>query len=136
MAVCKKGSLDQGAVAARHELVVFVDSDSFVDPFAIYNLVQPFQDENMGGVSGRTDVANTYTNVLTKMQAVRYYIAFRIMKAAEGYFDAVTCLSRPLSCYRKELVLQHKGLAESEISGPEGNLWRWPQSDQFYSART
>ena len=104
----KREALIRGAVAARHELVVFVDSDSFVDPFAIHNLVQPFQDENMGGVSGRTDVANTYTNVLTKMQAVRYYIAFRIMKAAEGYFDAVTCLSGPLSCYRKELVLQHK----------------------------
>ena len=104
----KREALIRGAVAARHELVVFVDSDSFVDPFAIYNLVQPFQDENMGGVSGRTDVANTYTNVLTKMQSVRYYIAFRIMKAAEGYFDAVTCLSGPLSCYRKELVLRHK----------------------------
>ena len=104
----KREALIRGALAARHELVVFVDSDSFVDPFAIYNLVQPFQDEDMGGVSGRTDVANTYTNVLTKMQAVRYYIAFRIMKAAEGYFDAVTCLSGPLSCYRKELVLQHK----------------------------
>ena len=104
----KREALIRGALAAKHELVVFVDSDSFVDPFAIYNLVQPFQDEDMGGVSGRTDVANTYTNVLTKMQAVRYYIAFRIMKAAEGYFDAVTCLSGPLSCYRKELVLQHK----------------------------
>lgn len=104
----KREALIRGALAARHELVVFVDSDSFVDPFAIYNLVQPFQDASMGGVSGRTDVANTYTNVLTKMQAVRYYIAFRVMKAAEGYFDAVTCLSGPLSCYRKELVLQHK----------------------------
>ena len=53
-------------------------------------------------------MANTYTNSLTKMQSVRYYIAFRIMKAAEGYFDAVTCLSGPLSCYRKDLVLAHK----------------------------
>ena len=61
----------------------------------------------MGGVSGRTDVANTYTNALTKMQSVRYYIAFRVMKAAEGYFDAVTCLSGPLSCYRKDLVLKY-----------------------------
>ena len=104
----KREALIRGALAARHELVVFFYSYSFVDPFAIYNLVQPFQDASMGGVSGRTDVANTYTNVLTKMQAVRYYIAFRVMKAAEGYFDAVTCLSGPLSCYRKELVLQHK----------------------------
>lgn len=92
---------------ARHELVVFVDSDSFLDPYAIRNIVQPFKDAQMGGVSGRTDVANTYTNALTKMQAVRYFIAFRVMKAAESCFDAVTCLSGPLSCYRRELVLKY-----------------------------
>ena len=103
----KREALARGAVMARHDLIVFVDSDSFLDPFAIRNLVQPFKDTKMGGVSGRTDVANTYTNALTKMQAVRYYIAFRIMKAAESYFDAVTCLSGPLSCYRKDLVLRY-----------------------------
>lgn len=103
----KREALAKGALLARHDLVVFVDSDSFLDPFAIRHLVQPFKDGQMGGVSGRTDVANTYTNALTKMQAVRYYIAFRVMKAAESCFDAVTCLSGPLSCYRKDLVLQH-----------------------------
>ena len=104
----KREALVEGALRAKHELVVFVDSDSFLDPFAIRNLVQPFKDPKMGGVSGRTDVANTYTNALTKMQAVRYYIAFRIMKAAEGFFDCVTCLSGPLSCYRKSIILENK----------------------------
>ena len=87
--------------------MVFVDSDSFLDPFAIRNLVQPFKDPKMGGVSGRTDVANTYTNGLTKMQSVRYYIAFRILKAAEAYFDVVTCLSGPLACYKKQIVMDN-----------------------------
>lgn len=104
----KRDALAWGAERAMHELLVFVDSDSFLDPFAIRNIVQPFQDPKMGGVAGRTDVANTYTNGLTKMQAVRYYISFRIMKAAEAYFDAVTCLSGPLSCYRKKIVLDNK----------------------------
>ncbi len=103
----KRHALARGAMLAKHNLVAFVDSDSFLDPFAVRNLVQPFKDPKMGGVSGRTDVANTFTNVLTKMQSVRYYIAFRIMKAAEAYFDAVTCLSGPLSCYRKEIVLEN-----------------------------
>ena len=103
----KRAALAKGARMAKHELLVFVDSDSFLDPFAIRNLVQPFQDPKMGGVSGRTDVANTYTNSLTKMQSVRYYIAFRIMKAAEAYFDTVTCLSGPISCYRKDIVLEN-----------------------------
>jgi hyaluronan synthase len=103
----KREALAKGTLMAKHELVVFVDSDSFLDPFAIRNIVQPFKDTKMGGVSGRTDVANTYTNALTKLQSVRYYIAFRIMKAAESYFDAVTCLSGPLSCYRKDLVVKY-----------------------------
>ncbi|AWI04409.1 glycosyltransferase family 2 protein [Clostridium drakei] len=103
----KRDALCRGVLNAKHDLVVFVDSDSFLDPFAIRNLVQPFKDPKMGGVSGRTDVANTFTNTLTKMQSVRYYIAFRIMKAAEAYFDAVTCLSGPLSCYRKQIVIDN-----------------------------
>ena len=103
----KREALSLGALQAKHELLVFVDSDSFLDVFAIRNLVQPFKDPKIGGVSGRTDVANTYENGLTKMQAVRYYIAFRIMKAAEAVFDTVTCLSGPLSCYRKQIVLDN-----------------------------
>ncbi len=106
----KREALCTGVLNAKHDLVVFVDSDSFLDPFAIINLVQPFKDPKMGGVAGRTDVANTYTNALTKMQSVRYYIAFRIMKAAEGYFDTVTCLSGPLSCYRKQIIMDNMEL--------------------------
>ena len=104
----KREAISAGAEVAKHDLLVFVDSDSFLDPYAIRNLVQPFKDPKMGGVSGRTDVANTYTNALTKMQAVRYYIAFRVMKAAESVFDTVSCLSGPLSCYRKDIVLRYK----------------------------
>jgi hyaluronan synthase len=103
----KRVALVKGVEMAKHDLVVFVDSDSFLEPMAIRHLVQPFQDPKMGGVAGRTDVENKYTNNMTKLQTVRYYIAFRIMKAAESWFDSVTCLSGPLSCYRKELIMQH-----------------------------
>lgn len=104
----KREALVAGVNQAKHELVVFVDSDSFLEPNAILNIVQPFQDPKMGGVAGRTEVENKFTNMLTKLQTVRYYIAFRIMKAAESTFDCVTCLSGPLSCYRKSLVLENK----------------------------
>lgn len=103
----KREALVKGVELAKHDLVVFVDSDSFLEPTAIRHLVQPFQDPKMGGVAGRTDVENKYTNAITKLQTVRYYIAFRIMKAAESWFDSVTCLSGPLSCYRKDLIQQH-----------------------------
>ena len=104
----KREALIAGTKIAKHEFVTYVDSDSFLQPDAIVNLVQPMQDPLVGGVTGRTDVANKYTNMLTRMQAVRYYIAFRIMKAAESIFDAVTCLSGPISCYRKELIFKYE----------------------------
>lgn len=103
----KRHALAAGALLSQFELLVFVDSDSFLEPDAVRELVQPFRDPKMGAVSGRTEVQNKWTNALTKMQAVRYYVAFRFMKAAESIFDAVTCLSGPLACYRKNLVLKH-----------------------------
>lgn len=104
----KREALVAGVHMASHDLVVFVDSDSFLEPNAIRNIVQPFQDPKMGGVAGRTEVENKFTNAITKLQTVRYYVAFRIMKAAESWFDAVTCLSGPLSCYRKDLILKYE----------------------------
>lgn len=104
----KRAALAKGVEIAKHELVAFVDSDSFLRPTAIRNLVQPFRDHKVGGVTGRTDVENKWTNYITKMQTVRYYVAFRILKAAESIFDTVTCLSGPISCYRKDLVLENK----------------------------
>ena len=100
----KREAMGVGIRNGRTELIAFVDSDSFLEPDAIRNLVQPMQDPMMAGATGRTDVANTYTNHLTRMQSVRYYISFRVMKAAESYFDCVMCLSGPLSVYRIEAV--------------------------------
>lgn len=100
----KREAMGLGIRNCRTEVIAFVDSDSFLEPDAIRNLVQPLCDSKVAGVTGRTDVANIYTNWLTKLQCVRYYISFRIMKAAEAYFDCVMCLSGPLSCYRLDAV--------------------------------
>ena len=103
----KREALAAGARIAKHDFLIFVDSDSLLAPDAVRQLVQPFQNPKIGAVTGRCDVENKWTNYITKMQAARYYIAFRIFKAAESVFDAVTCLSGPLACYRKELVMKY-----------------------------
>ena len=46
----KREALARGLTLAKHELLVFVDSDSFLSPFAVRNVVQPFKDKEMGGV--------------------------------------------------------------------------------------
>ena len=103
----KRYALAAGAKIAKGDIIVFMDSDSFLKPDAIQFLMENFADPEVAAVSGHCEVENQWTNFLTKMQAVRYYIGFRIMKGAESVFHSVTCLSGPLSAYRKDLVMKY-----------------------------
>ncbi len=102
----KRHGMSAGAERATGDFLVFIDSDSFLAPNALKNLMKPFADPEVAAVTGHCDVENIWTNTLTRMQAVRYYVAFRVMKAAESVFDSVTCLSGPLAAYRKELFME------------------------------
>ncbi len=100
----KREGMAAGVKMAQGEIVVFVDSDSFIDKDCLWHLVKYFADPTVGGVSGHTDVHNHRTNMLTRMQAVRYYISFKIYKAAESVFGLVTCCPGCCSAYRREYL--------------------------------
>ena len=101
----KREAMAAGARAANGDILIYVDSDSFVREDAIRQIVQGFADPAVAAVSGHTEVANRHVNALTRMQEVRYYVAFRIMKAAESLFGAVTCCPGCFSAYRRSCVL-------------------------------
>ena len=92
------------ATADDVEVYVFIDSDSQVMPDAVSTIVEYFGDPKVGAVAGHTDVANAARNVLTRMQAMQYYIAFRIYKSAEALFGSVMCCSGCFSAYRRDAV--------------------------------
>lgn len=100
----KRHALATGFGLATGQVIVFIDSDSFLAADALRNLMNRFADPEVAAVTGHCDVENVWTNLLTRMQAVRYFIAFRVMKAAESVFDAVTCLSGPIAAYRREVL--------------------------------
>jgi len=89
----KRHAMAEGAQVARGEVLVYVDSDSFLRPDAVLKLASSFADRNVGAVCGHAEVQNARANFLTRMQEVRYYVAFRVVKAAESVFSAVTCCS-------------------------------------------
>jgi hyaluronan synthase len=101
----KRAGMAEGVKLAKNEIIIFVDSDSFIDPSCVRHLVKCFAEKRIGAVSGHTDVHNADENLLTKMQAVRYYVAFKIYKAAESIFGSVTCCPGCCSAYRKEYIL-------------------------------
>jgi hyaluronan synthase len=101
----KRVALATGLRMTSGEIVVFVDSDSFLEPNAIRHIVDGFADPRVGAVCGHCEVENKWTNLLTKMQAVRYFISFRVLKAAESIFELVTCVSGPFAAYRREILV-------------------------------
>jgi hyaluronan synthase len=90
---------------ARGEFMVCVDSDTFVFPGSLHKLMQGFVDPTVGGISGHCDIENANVNMLTRMQDVRYYFSYKIMKAAESVFGTVSCLPGCFSAYRRTCVL-------------------------------
>jgi len=102
----KREAMAAGARVATGDILLYVDSDSFVRRDGIRAMVQGFADPRVAAVSGHTDVANARVNALTRMQDVRYYVAFRVMKAAESVFGAVTCCPGCFSAYRRTCMVE------------------------------
>ena len=89
---------------ASNEVLVCMDSDSLVGRDSIRYIVQGFADPSVGAVCGHANVLNAESSALAKMQEVRYYVAFQVIKAAEHVFSAVTCCSGCLSAYRRRYI--------------------------------
>jgi hyaluronan synthase len=102
----KRHGMAEGVYRAKHEIIIFIDSDSFIAPDCVKHLVKYFSNKEIGAVSGHTDVFNRDTNLLTQMQAIRYYIAFKVYKAAESVFGTVTCCPGCCSAYRREYLME------------------------------
>ena len=101
----KRAAMAAGIRATTAEIIAFVDSDSTLARDAMYRLVQGFSDPKVGAICGHTDVANVNQSWLTQMQAVRYFVAFKVMKASESVVGgAVTCCSGCFAAYRREAI--------------------------------
>jgi hyaluronan synthase len=102
----KREGMAEGVKRAKNEIIIFIDSDSFIDKDCVQHLVKYFSSPKVGAVCGHTDVYNRDTNLLTQMQAVRYFIAFKVYKSAESIFGNVTCCPGCCSAYRRAYLLE------------------------------
>ncbi|MCE8426663.1 MAG: glycosyltransferase family 2 protein [Candidatus Methanoperedens sp.] len=100
----KRISLAKGFMKSTGEIVVCVDSDSFVQKDAITLMMQPFTKPDVMAVCGHGRAANFDANLLSKLQHFWYQEMFRLIKGMESIYGCVTCCSGILSAYRREAV--------------------------------
>lgn len=103
----KREGMAEGVKASKNEIIIFVDSDSFLASDAAKHIVEHFmEDPKIGAISGNTMVENKDVNTLTKMQSARYGVSYDIFKSCESVFGTVTCCPGCFSAYRKSSILK------------------------------
>ncbi|PGM97601.1 hyaluronan synthase [Bacillus cereus] len=115
-----------GLQQATGDIFFTVDSDGYVYPNALRELLRPFSDPLVMAVTGHINARNRDRNLLTKLLDMRYDNAFRVERAAQSITGNILVCSGPISCYRKEVVLDniehygnHKFLGDLVQSGDD-----------------
>ncbi|HLK94203.1 MAG TPA: glycosyltransferase [Nocardioidaceae bacterium] len=101
----KRAAMAEGIRRSTGTILAFVDSDSYLAPGALIALAAPFVDQRVGAVVGHAEVRNRHATWVTKMQQVRYFAAFRVIKGAESRMSGtVTCASGCCAAYRRDII--------------------------------
>lgn len=100
----KRHGMATGFKMARGEIIIQLDSDSYIVPSTVRDFIKPFVIEEIGAICAHADPENSDQNLLTRMQAAYYFMSFRILKSAESVFMTVFCCSGCSSAYRKSIV--------------------------------
>lgn len=92
-------------MAGLVDVFLCVDSDSSLESDAVYEGMRPFTDPRTNGATGLVLPSNHETNVLTRLQDVRYANAFLGERAAYSRFGSVLCICGILAFYRADVML-------------------------------
>ncbi len=96
-------ALNKAIEAAQHDLIVTLDADTMVTPTALRELVVPFSDPKVGGVSGHIRVGNPQ-QWLGRFQQIEYEFAFEVNRRAQDLLGCITVLPGALSALRTKAL--------------------------------
>src|SRR3954453_6196902 len=105
--VGKRAAQRVGFDAAMTDVFFTVDSATqLVGPDALSTLTRSFLRRRVAAVTGAVGVSNSGTNILTRLTALRYWMAFHQERASQSLFGVMLCCSGPFSAYRRSVVME------------------------------
>jgi hyaluronan synthase len=102
----KRAGQDAAFRQSSGELIVTIDSDTEVDPDGVTEMVRGFEDPRVGAATGDVGLTNEKKNILTRLMALRYWLAFNQERAAQSHFRSILCCSGALAAYRRSVLDQ------------------------------
>ena len=100
----KSVAMNCGAIAARHEIIIAIDGDSFLDNHAVTWFVRRFlADSTLGALTGNPRIRNR-SSVLAKLQVGEYSAIVGLIKRAQTLFGWVFTVSGVICAFRKRAL--------------------------------
>lgn len=102
----KREALAAGFEVATGDVLVTVDSDSFVRRDALRNLVAPLvRHPEVGAVAGNVRVAPRQTSLWSRLLDNAFTYSFEVVRAGQSVLGSVFCTPGAAAAYRRDLVL-------------------------------
>ncbi len=113
--VCQKNAgkataLQHGVNEAENEILIFVDADTQFEKDAIRKLAGPFQNPEIGAVSGHARVGNLRT-FLARCQDLEYVCGFNLDRRAYAFWNCITVAPGAISAIRKQAIRAAEGFS-------------------------
>lgn len=105
----KSSALNCALPFIRAEIVVCVDADSHLAENAIWEVVQPFADPQVGAVSACVLARNPFAKLVTWMQAFEYLQNIRVGRTVAARLGVLGIISGAFGAIRREAIERLKG---------------------------
>jgi poly-beta-1,6 N-acetyl-D-glucosamine synthase len=111
----KAVALNTGVAAARADILVMVDGDTVFQPDTLRWLVQPFQDERVGAVSGNTKVGNR-GGLLGRWQHLEYVVGFNLDRRMYDLLLCMPTVPGAIGAFRREALTAVGGVSTDTLA--------------------
>ncbi|USN45919.1 MAG: glycosyltransferase family 2 protein [Candidatus Woesearchaeota archaeon] len=111
----KSAALNKALSLAKHDIVITLDADVFVDKNFFKEIIGPFQDKKVGAVNGMIFIEDS-TRPLGTFQRVEYWFHNIIRASLSSVFENTLWFFGAAAAYRKEALLKVKGFSEEVLT--------------------
>lgn len=105
----KSSAMNMGLAYTEAEVIVVVDADSSLGPNAIWEMVQPLQDEAVGAVSGSVISRNPFVNLVTWLQTYEYLSTILVGRLLAAKLGVLGIVSGAFGAFRRSALQQVMG---------------------------
>jgi cellulose synthase/poly-beta-1,6-N-acetylglucosamine synthase-like glycosyltransferase/peptidoglycan/xylan/chitin deacetylase (PgdA/CDA1 family) len=111
----KPAALNRGIEAARHDIVVTVDGDTVFEPGTLRDLVQAFEDPDVGAVAGNTKVGNR-RGLLGRWQHIEYVMGFNLDRRLYDLLNCMPTVPGAIGAFRREALVDIGGVSDATLA--------------------